>query len=205
MPKSFRRIFRRPSETGDGDWNRLTALIAEAVERQQEVAQQSPNVLNFTSEVLPCDDGCGCYIEHEPAMAMGLGGLFDPNAPVVPPAQLLRMTAAVFGALQTALEEGKEHGLAHGAVCPGVVLFAPDGTPKLTDFGFAGAVCSVLGEEAYVDLAVDVSTASDATITGLWERFCIEMSSNTTDAFAHSSIQKNTEAASSARLRPRPT
>lgn len=171
MAKSFRRIIRRPSQLDDGDWTRLTTLIADAVERQRQAAQQSPHVLAFLGEPSPCKDGNGCYIEHEPAMAMPIGGLFDAQAPVVPPSQLLRVSAAVFGALQAALRAGSQRGLVHGAVCPGVLLFAPDGAPKVTDFGFAPAICSVLGEDAYIDLAIEPGMGSDAdaTITGVWE------------------------------------
>ena len=171
MANSFRRVIQRPSDVEEGDWARLAELIGEAVSRQRDLAADSPNILQYSGDVQPCEDGSGLYIEHEPATAMPLGGLFDADAPAIRPAQLLRLTAAVFGALRTAHGGGGSPAMAHGAVCPGSVLFAPDGVTKLTDFGFASAFCEVLGEESYINMAVGIGgeDASDTTITGTWE------------------------------------
>ena len=170
MADSYRRLLKRPAGVGGSDWSRLGRLLADAVRRQRQFADQSPHVLRFIGELTEHDQDT-YFVEHEPASPMPLGGLFNPSAPAVHQSQLLRVTVALFDALRSAHTGQEPHPIAHGGVCPGVVLFAPDGAAKLTDFGFAGALCEVLGTDSYVNLAVGPpeSDPGDVHLTGAWE------------------------------------
>ena len=171
MAESYRRIIRRPSGVDDGSWSRLGELLAEAVKRQGRLASESSHILRLLGGLQELADGSGFFVEHESATAMPIGGFFDRSAPTVHESELLRMTVAVFEALRTAHVREGERPVAHGAVCPGVIGFAPDGAAKITDFGFAPAICDVLGEEAYVNLAIgpEEGTEPGMCVTGAWE------------------------------------
>ncbi|MCH8966518.1 MAG: hypothetical protein IID43_02480, partial [Planctomycetes bacterium] len=171
MAECYRRIIHRPAGVDDSSWSRLGELLSDAVDRQQELASHTKHVLRFEGGLQPLDDATGYFVEHEPATSLSIGGLFDPSAPALHEVQLVRVTAALYealGAAQTAEGSGPK---AHGTVCPGVILFAPDGTAKVTDFSLGPAVCTALGEEAYLNLAVNpVATGSPGTyVTGSWE------------------------------------
>ncbi|MCH7814134.1 MAG: hypothetical protein IID40_08960, partial [Planctomycetes bacterium] len=176
MPETFRRVIARPDEVDDADWSRLGEALGEAVAKQRQLVAGSPHVLRFTGDLGRQDDGRAYFVEHEPASAMPVGGLFNKSAPPLHESQLLRVTVALFDALRQAHAAEGKRPFAHGAVCPGTVLFAPDGVAKLTDFGFAPALCAVLGPERYINLAVGppeadspAETRPGLTITGCWE------------------------------------
>ncbi len=170
MANSHRRLFRRPPDIADADWSRLRDLLADAVKRQHDFARQSPHVLRFVGRLEQSDPDT-FWIAHEPASPVPAGGLFNPESPVVSAPQLIRLGAALFEALNAAHAHGTSALRAHGGVCPGVVLFAQGGTAKLTDFGFAPAVCQVLGADSYVNLAVGPPGGEppDPQVTGVWE------------------------------------
>ncbi|MHC4234623.1 MAG: serine/threonine-protein kinase, partial [Planctomycetota bacterium] len=172
MAESYRRVIARPDGVDDGDWSRLGEMLAAAVDRQQQqIAAQSPHVLRFTGGLQEREDNSAFFVEHEPASAMPIGALFDRSAPPLHESQLLRVTVALFDALRAAHAPQQQRPTAHGSVCPGVVLFAADGVAKVTDFGFAPAVYSALGEQRYINLAVGPAERGrpGTQITGRWE------------------------------------
>ncbi len=171
MAQSYRRVIRRPADAGDSDWEKLGEALTAAVERQDQIASQTTHVLQFHGGLQQLPDGSGFYVEHEPAKAMAIGGLFDQSAPAMRESELLRVTVAMFDALRVAHACEGQRPIVHGAVCPRVLLFAPDGTAKITDFAFASAFCSVFGTEAYVNLAVNPVEAGpgEVQVTGMWE------------------------------------
>ncbi|MHC4093280.1 MAG: hypothetical protein ACYSVY_23925 [Planctomycetota bacterium] len=172
MAESYRRVIARPDGVDGGDWSRLGEMLAAAVDRQQQqIAAQSPHVLRFTGGLQEREDNSAFFVEHEPASAMPIGALFDRSAPPLHESQLLRVTVALFDALRAAHAPQQQRPTAHGSVCPGVVLFAADGVAKVTDFGFAPAVYSALGEQRYINLAVGPAERGrpGTQITGRWE------------------------------------
>lgn len=171
MADSYRRVIRRPDGIEDDDWFRLRESLADAVSRQESLAAESPHVLRPQGGLQDEPGGSEVYVDHEPASPMPIGTLFNPSAPMLNPAQLLRVTTAVFDALRIAHSPPEGKPSVHGGVCPGTILFAPDGTTKVADFGFAPAICSVLGVDRYINLAAGPPNggSADSRITGLWE------------------------------------
>lgn len=178
------RIIRRPTDVDDAAWTRLGDAVAAAVEQQRKLAGQSPHILEPRSN--PTEEDGGLVFEHEPATPRDFKPLYDPDAPKAEPAALIKTTEAVFDALAAAHSaRSGERSYAHGGLCPGTLLTAPDGTLKITDFGIAPAICQALGTDAYVSLAVTSGappegapplidaegrgTDGSATVTGAWE------------------------------------
>lgn len=169
MGNGFRRIILKPTDLDDAKAAQLFRALSAAVDAQRALAAQSPHVLRLLGELKENDHAY--YVEHEPAAPLvDPAAIFMSSEPTTDGAQLLRLTAATFDALKAAhTSDGALR--AHGGICPGVLLTTPDGIEKITDFGFAPAVCAVLGPERYVNLALSTTFAADddATITGAWE------------------------------------
>ncbi len=169
MGNGFRRIILKPPDLDDATAAQLFRALSAAVEAQRALAARSPHVLRFLGELKENDRAY--YVEHEAAASfIDPAAIFQTSESAIDGAQLLRLTAATFDALKAAhASEGAVR--AHGGVCPGVLLTTPDGIEKITDFGFAPAVCAVLGPDRYVNLALSTTFAAeaDATITGAWE------------------------------------
>lgn len=167
MPDILRRVVLRPPDATPEHLPQLFHALAEAIETQNRLASLCPYVLRLTSGLQ--QDDRAFYVEHEPATPVNPSELFDSAAPVAPPEELIQATVALTEALATA------HGLSpppapgrpavHGGLCPGVLLRDSDGLWKVTDFGFAPAVCRVFGVESYLSLAV--GPRDDGT--GVWE------------------------------------
>ena len=171
MAKTYRRVILKPPEVSDDQWSRLGRLLAAAVDYQRRLAANSPHVLGLMGEVRLAEGGGAYYVEHEPANPIGIKPLFDPEGPKTAERQLLGMSVALFDALRV-VHAGEGGALkSHGGLCPGVILVDPDGVEKVTDFGFAPALCEALGVERYVELAVGPreADAPEVHITGAWE------------------------------------
>jgi len=171
MTRRYRRVIHRPASVTNTQWARLQEALAHAIHRQKLLADESPHVLRFIDDLEEETDSGALYIEHEPARVISVTELYNPETTRADEATLVQTALGLFSAL--AAEHGKEsrRPTAHGGVCPGTLLFGADGTAKLTDFGFAEAVCGVLGVDAYLNLAVGPRTgnASDEDITAVWE------------------------------------
>jgi len=118
------------------------------------------------------DDQC-FFVDHEPAEPIPAEGLYDPARPGSEAAQLLRLAAALFDALRTAhaTTPDQPRPTIHGGLCPGAILVTPDGIEKVTDFGFAPAVCSALGVQSYLNLALGPGGGEQVPVrgTGVWQ------------------------------------
>lgn len=169
MGNGFRRIILKPSDLDDATAAQLFRALSAAVDAQRALAARSPHVLRFVGDLK--EDDRAYYVEHEAAASLiDPAAIFQTSESVTEGAQLLRLTAATFDALK-AVHASDAPLRAHGGICPGVLLTTPDGIEKITDFGFAPAVCAVLGPDRYVNLALATTSSveADATVTGAWE------------------------------------
>ena len=139
VAESYQRIIRRPTGVSDSDWSRLGEQLADAVARQGRFAAETPHVLRFLGGLEQPKGGNVFTVEHEPALAMPIGGLYDRSAPTVNESELLRVTVAVFDALRTAHAQAGQQPTAHGAVCPGDPL-----CPGRYAQGFGFRICAGL-------------------------------------------------------------
>jgi len=169
MPQVYRRVILKPSGLGDPDSSRLGEMLTTAVELQGHLSSKSAHVLQFVGGLQEVEGAF--FVEHEPANALAIDGLFDSGAPGAEDQQLLRLTAALFDALRVAQMGDQQLPRVHGGLCPGVVLISPDGIEKITDFAFAPAICATLGVDSYLNLAVSPSTGGPADLrgSGVWE------------------------------------
>ncbi len=171
MAAIYRRGIIRTVQTDESAWAELTEKLQAAVERQNELANACPHVLRFKGSLQAAADNQSLVIEHEPATTIPIGPLFSDSSAPVPAAHLLRVTAALYEALAAAHGGSGGAPLAHGCICPGVVLYTPDGQVKVSDFGFAQAICSVLGPQEYLNLAVGPTSQDvpSGTTFCMWE------------------------------------
>ena len=169
MSQQHRRIILKPAGLSSRDWTRLGELLAKAVETQQELAAKSPYVLDLTGGLQ--QDEHGYFVEHEEAEPLAGEPPFDPNTPGLKDKQLVRVAVALFDSLTVAHSAEGRQAKVHGGLCPGVVLVTPDGTEKISDFGFAPAICAALGVQHYLNLALQPLAGEDTErqATGAWE------------------------------------
>ncbi len=163
MADVFRRVVLKPPAATPEHLAQLLHALAEAVETQRRLATQCPYILQPTGAL--DQDEHALYVAHEPATPLAPRELFDPDAPLIPPDQLFQAAVALLDALATAHRTGAGRAAVHGGLCPGVILHDADGLLKVADFGFAPAICKVLGVESYLNLAVGPQAAG----TGVWE------------------------------------
>jgi len=168
MAEVYRRVVLKPDGLSADDSAQLKDRLTAAVELQQ-LASASPHVLQFVGELH--EDASSFFIEHEPARALDVDALFDPEKPLADETLLLHLAAALADALKVAHSGRGRERIVHGGLCGGVVVETPDGVHKVTDFGFAPAVCAVLGVESYLELAVGLRSESSPPRqgTGVWE------------------------------------
>ncbi|MBI4717303.1 MAG: hypothetical protein HY763_05825 [Planctomycetes bacterium] len=170
MGEVHRRVILKPADLTPAGADQLSRALSAAIEAQRLLAGRSLHVLRLTGELR--QDERSFYVEHEPARpALAAPEVFNTDLPGADEQTLLRLTAAVFDALRV-IHSGEAAPLrAHGGLCPGVILTTPEGIEKVTDFGFAAAVCTALGAEAYKNLAVGPPTdgAGIPQATGVWE------------------------------------
>jgi hypothetical protein len=163
MANVFRRLILKPPGAASDRLSRLAGALAEATSVQNRLAARSPYVLRFSGPLQ--EDDQAFFIAHEPATAWTPCDLFSTAAPTAAFDQLFQATAALLDALATAHSAAADRPVVHGGLCPGVVLAGEDGLIKLTDFGFAPAICKALGIDSYLNLAV----GPHASASGAWE------------------------------------
>jgi hypothetical protein len=169
VPIVHRRVILKSRNLSATQHVKLADELVAAVDLQRQAAVSSPHVLQLRGELQENDQAF--FIAHEPAEpAYGLE-LYDLEAPLAGEQEILSVTAAVLDAL-TAIHgiKGERPGV-HGGLCPSVVVRTSDGLEKLTDFGITRAVCSALGVDDYLNLAVSPRTEGDEAIlgTGVWQ------------------------------------
>ena len=169
MAQAYRRVILKPAGLSESDSSRLAEMLAAAIARQQQLASKSVHVLQFAGRLEETEQAF--YVEHEPAEALPVEGLFDQDFPGAEDKQLLRLAAALFDALAAAHGKEQQRSQGHGGLCPGALLVSPDGIEKVSDFGFAPAICATLGVESYVNLAVGPKSddTPETQATGAWE------------------------------------
>ncbi len=169
MAEAHRRIILKPAQLGKEERSRLADLLSAAADLQNQFASRSVHVLQLVGGIQETEHAF--WIEHEPATPFPVAELFNPELP--PPADriLLRMAAALFDALRVTHGSSGDRPQVHGGICPGVIVKNPDGIDKVTDFGFAPALCAVLGVDGYLNLAVSPRTEGpdEEQATGVWE------------------------------------
>lgn len=169
MAASGRRVILKPPQLDARPAAQLERALTAAVEAQIALAARSVHILQFKG-TLQQDDSC-FFIEHEAAKPfIQPAALFDPSQSGTDAPTLLRLTAAIFDALRAAHAATSGSLRVHGAVGPGVILTSEDGLEKVSDFGFAQAICMALGPEQYLNLAVAVpEDAADSGTSAIWE------------------------------------
>ncbi|MGB2985194.1 MAG: hypothetical protein WBE26_04870 [Phycisphaerae bacterium] len=169
MPEVYRRVVLKPAGLSVEDSARLRERLAAAVELQQQLASQSPHVLQLVGGLE--EDDRAFFVQHEPARALKITELFDSEAPLAGETQLLRTAVALADALRAAHGGDWPQPIVHGGLCGGAVLETSDGVQKLTDFGFAPGICAALGVESYLELALEPNTQGPPhrVGTGVWE------------------------------------
>ena len=98
--------------------------------------------LLFVAYVVATAVHIGIVVAHEPAEPVPAEGLFDRATDVADTEQLLQMTAALLESLRVAHAGEGGRSRTHGGLCPGVLVRDENGQIKVTDFGFAQAICS---------------------------------------------------------------
>lgn len=169
MSEACRRIILKPDGLGEDQLSQLGSLLAAAVELQNRLADRSPHVLRFVGDIQQTERTF--FVEHESADPFPVAELFDPDSATAEEQVLLRIAAATLDALRVVHETPGPRPVVHGGLCPGVLLTTADGVVKLADVGFAPAVCTALGAESYLNLAVSPRTegSQEYAGTGVWE------------------------------------
>ncbi len=169
MPDAYRRIILKPADLTSEAASTLREALSASVDAQRQLASKSLHVLQFVGELRENDRAF--FIEHEPADPLPVEALFDPDADRLEVPELMRVAGALFEALRAAHTGGEERPVVHGGICGGVLVRTADGIDKITDFGFAPAVCSALGVEAYLNLAAGAVDNGPPELcgTGVWE------------------------------------
>jgi hypothetical protein len=166
---AHRRIVLKPAGLSENERSRLAELLSDAVELQAQLAARSPHILQFVGAIREKEHAF--VIEHEPAQPFPVQALFAPDRPKAEPTELLRTAVALIDVLRVAHGMQGPRPAVHGGLCPGVLLMSRDGVEKVSDFGFAPAICAALGPERYLNLAVGPTGegAGEDVITGAWE------------------------------------
>lgn len=169
MPVTGRRVILKPPQLDARTVAQLERALSAAVEAQTALAARSAHILQFTGPLQ--QDDSSFFVSHEPAKPLiEPAALFDPAQPGSDAQTLLRWTAALFDALKATHTAPVATVRCHGGICSGVLLVSTDGIEKISDFGFAQAICAVLGPERYLNLAVAVpADAGQSGITAVWE------------------------------------
>ena len=163
MSARYRRVIRRPDGIDDDAWAKATSQLDDAIALQKLLARATNHVLQFTGDLEADDDTL--YIEHEAASAIPAAHFHDTESTPEDTETLVDYARGLFDAIRAAHDDATP--AIHGGLCPGVLLTAPDGTLKVSDFGFAPAICAALGVDAYTNLAV--GRPDEAVATGVWE------------------------------------
>lgn len=168
MPEADRRVVLLPSGTSEESASKLAAALRAAVDGQRRLAEKSNYILHLTGEVRRTP--AGFEIPHEPAEGLPQDALYEPAAAKADAEQLLQIAAALFEALRTAHAGDGGRALTHGGLCPGTLLRDENGQYKVSDFGFAQAVCQALGEDSYANLAIGPPRdGGQAAASACWE------------------------------------
>ena len=146
----------------------LAESLAASVRLQQELAAQSPHVLQLLSDLQ--QDERSFFVEHEPADPFP-ARLFDTEAPVASDEELLRWAAALLDVLRVLGAYDPNRPTVHGGLSGGAILASPEGIAKVTDFGFAPSLCGALGVDGFLNLAVGPGAEHlpEYRETGVWE------------------------------------
>jgi len=173
MPDFGRRVILKPPQLDARTAAQLERALSAAVEAQMALAAKSAHVLQLVGALQ--QNETEFFVAHEPATPLiRPAALFDASQPGSEAPALLRITAAIFDALKAVHGAGGALRV-HGGLCPGVMLVSADGIEKISDFGFAQAICSVLGAERYLNLAVAVPPDADKSgMTAIWEALAAE-------------------------------
>ncbi len=169
MANACRRFILKPPGLAEAEAARFAEKLGAAIEAQNRLARDTPHILTFTGGVQQTETAF--YIEHESATSLAPGKIFDPAADMADEAQLIDVAAALFNALRVAHAGRKTGPIVHGGLCPGVLVLDENGIWKVTDFGFAQAVCDVFGVTSYVNLAIGPKAGGppDKSASGAWE------------------------------------
>jgi len=152
MPETPQRVILKPPDAPPDRLERLRDALCDAIATQNRLAAKSPYILRFVGALE--EDEHAFTAAHESAAPLNVAELFDPSKAAAPVEELLRATSALADALAVAHAPAGGRPVVHGGLCPGTILLAPDGLLKVTDFGFAPAVCKSFGVDSYLNLAV---------------------------------------------------
>ena len=173
MPEPPQRVILKPPDAPTERVARLADALREAISVQNRLAAKSPYILRFVDALEERPEAF--VVAHEPATPLEPATLFDRQAAPIGPDVLVRAARALAEALAAAHSPAAAgRPFVHGGLCPGVVLTDPDGLYKVTDFGFAPAICKALGVDSYLNLAVGVPSPQTASryggmCTAVWE------------------------------------
>jgi len=173
MPEPPQRVILKPPDAPAERIARLADALREAISVQNRLAAKSPYILRFVDALEEQPEAF--VVAHEPATPLETTALFDRQAAPIGPELLVRAAHALAEALAAAhAPAAGGRPFVHGGLCPGVILTDPDGLYKVTDFGFAPAICKALGVDSYLNLAVGVPSPQTADryggmCTAVWE------------------------------------
>ncbi len=163
MPETPQRVILKPPDAPPDRLERLRDALRDAMAMQNRLAAKSPYILRFVGALE--ENEHAFMAAHEPATPLNVPELFDPAQAAATVEELLRATTALAEALAAAHTPVGGRPVVHGGLCPGTILRTPDGLLKVTDFGFAPALCKSLGVDSYLNLAV----GPGAEGSGVWE------------------------------------
>ncbi len=169
MSQLYRRVVLKPPDLDEQARARLAKGLDAAIETQKQFGSRSPHVLQLVG-TLQEDEHC-FFVEHEPASPLPLADLFDPTAPGADRETIWRMSIALLDSLRAAHATQARQPVVHGGLCPGVLLRDLNGVEKVADFAFGPAICDALGEQRFLNLAVQAAKAGTLIegATGIWE------------------------------------
>ncbi len=148
----FRRVILKPAGLSKKGLAELARRLSVCVRVQQELALRSPNVLGLIGKLQQNEQAF--FVEHEPAVPPA-ANLFNRKAPVANEEELLRWATALLDGLRVAFNHDADLPAVHGSLCAATLLTSPDGVEKISDFGFAPALCAVLDVEQYKNLSAE--------------------------------------------------
>ncbi|MEP0841078.1 MAG: hypothetical protein HRF43_00005, partial [Phycisphaerae bacterium] len=170
MDELYRRVILKPEGATPQQCAQLRELLTAAVRLQNDLAGKSAHILRFIGEVQ--ETAGAFFIEHESAEPVPLEPLFDPALPGATVEELYEATGAILDAIRAAHQVRQPRPATHGGLCPGVLLKAPGGILKVTDFDFARSLQAAFGLDAYLCLAVGPRPAGGPipeSASGVWE------------------------------------
>lgn len=175
MPGEYHRQILKPAQATDEGLARLRRGLESAVKVQQRLAAQSPHILHFLGKLEEHEDYF--FVRHEPANPIDVSSLYDPAAPLPKEKTLLQWSAALADALRVAHDSQTGKASIHGGINCGALLQTPEGIEKLSDFGFAPAICAALGVESYLELAIGPPPSAEehGEVTACWQTLSPEV------------------------------